>query len=150
MLNRRLIGSDQMVVEEEKIPKPQPESFLFLLGSVFISAHIVEIARIDHGGTSDIKLIRRTPKILADLVQEVIELEIQLVHLHTLILFDIIERQPFDLLPFDTRRQAKSPCNIELLKIRIRLRHIDLIVPVFLKVSEECTHTRKIILHMAL
>ena len=148
--NRRLIRRKEMIVEEKIVPEPQPEGFLFLLARVFVLVHIVEAARVDRRRTADVELIGGTPEILADAVQEIIELNVQLLHLDPLVLLDILDRQPFDLLPHDTLRQAEPPRDVEHLEIGIQLADVDVIVARILEIGQKGAHARKIILCVSL
>ena len=150
MRDGSLIRADQMVIKEEIIPKPEPKSLLFLIGCVLICVHISKIARVDHRCTANIELIRRAAEIFADLVQEIIELDVQLLHLDALILFDILDRKALDLLPFDAVRQTEAPRDIEHLAVCIQFTEIDVIVACLIEIGQKGVHSVEIILHMAL
>ena len=135
-----------MIVEEKIIPEPQPKGFFLLLGCVFIFVHIIEIARVNHRRTADIQLIGWLTKVLTDAVQEIVELNVQLLHLDALVLLDVLNRQPVDLLPLDALGQPKTPRNIEHLEIRVQLANVDIIVAGLIEIDQECTHTGKVVL----
>ena len=83
-------------------------------------------------------------------MQEIIELNIQLLHLDPLVLLDILDRQPLDLLPRDALRQAEPPRDVEHLKIGIQLADVDVIVARILEIGQKGAHARKIILCVSL
>ena len=149
VLDRCLIRTDQMIIKEEVVPEPQPERLFFLVRRLLVGTRVVEIARIDHRRAPDLPLVHGATEILADLVEELVELQIQLLHLDALILLDILKGQPFDLLPLHTLRQAKTPRKVEHLQIGIQLTEIDLILPRLIQIREEVIHAFKIVLRMA-
>ena len=135
MKDRCLVCRDQMIIEEKEIPEPQPEDLLFLLRRLLIGAHIIEVAGIEHRSPTNIELVLRTAKIFTYLVQEMVQLNVQLLHLRPFILLKILERQSLFLLPLNGLRQPKASRDIELRQICIKLPHVKVIFSGILQIS---------------